>query len=234
MIVEVEGELAARAREYAAGRREALAEALGGVTRPVVLRELLGALARDEGRFAQVRARSVRHPNGFDKIVLLVGAEFRLRLHVWDADAAPDAPQENVHNHRWDFAAEILTGGYRHQEYRPAADGAEFLGYRYRRAADGASYRMTPLGVRTLERVFEADLTRGSRYLMSHTLHHRVLPLPGRPTVSMVLEGPHLPTPVEVFTEPGTLLPRRSPLPALPADRLVDRLGAVAGLDPAR
>ncbi|MFE0463220.1 hypothetical protein ACFW1A_28595, partial [Kitasatospora sp. NPDC058965] len=100
MIAELERDLAGYVREYAAGRAGALGDALAEVVRPRVFRALVAGIAADEGRFAEVAGRSVRHPNGFAKIVLLVGEQFRLRLHTWEAGAAAGgAPQENIHNH---------------------------------------------------------------------------------------------------------------------------------------
>ncbi|WP_051969459.1 hypothetical protein [Kitasatospora azatica] len=231
MITELERDIAGYVREYAAGSAHGLADALSEVLQPRTFAGLLEGIAVDEARFAAVLGRSVWHPNGFAKIVLLVGEQFRLRLHTWEGgEAVGDAPQENIHNHRWDFTAAILAGGYRHQEFQPRASGAPFLGYRYQPSADRSSYALVPLGPRTLDCVFEADLTRGSRYLMSRTLYHRVVPRQGAGTVSLVLEGPHQPTPVEVFAEPGVTLPEEAPLPRLSPQLLVRQLRAAAEL----
>ncbi|MEZ0067921.1 hypothetical protein ABIA32_003937 [Streptacidiphilus sp. MAP12-20] len=231
MIGELEKRLTQFAMEHANGRSDALSRALSSVLHPPVFRALVGEVIGREDFFGEVLARSLWHPNGFAKIVLLTAPEFRLRLHAWRTDdAASAADAENIHNHRWDFTAAILAGGYRHQEFQVSEQGQSFFGYRYRSADDQSSYSLVPLGRRTLKCVFDAHLTQGTRYTMSSTVLHRVRPDPAQAAISLVLEGPHLPAAVEVFAEVETEKGTDTPFVRLSPDALLHHLRTVSAL----
>lgn len=246
MIADLERDIGVCVREYAGGRSEALADALAVVAGARAFQGLVGEIVGDQRRFGDVLERSVWHPNGFAKIVLLDAPEYRLRLHVWRRTAAiPVVVQENVHNHRWDFATAILAGGYRHQEFHAygnpgegegeggggGGDGGDgFYGYRYESAKDRTAYTLSPFGRQRLTRVFDAYLSQGSRYTLSSVVLHKVVPDVTQPAVSLVLEGPHQPTTVEVFAAeeigPGTATPHTRLTP----ESLMRQLSAVAAL----
>ncbi|MEU1853401.1 hypothetical protein ABZ499_30090 [Streptomyces sp. NPDC019990] len=231
VIAGLERDVAGCVQDYANGSQEALADGLSAVIRARVFPRLVRDIMSDEARFAEMARRSVWHPNGFAKIVLLAAPDYRLRLHAWRgaAVAAPEV-QENVHNHRWDFATTIVAGAYWHQEFRAAEDGDAFFGYRYVAAGDRRSYRLTPVGARALRRVFAARLPQGARYTMSSEVLHKVVPDFTEPAVSLVLEGPHRPTEVDVYAENELGLAPVVPFVPLTAQVLAHQLAAVASL----
>ncbi|QKG25459.1 hypothetical protein [Actinomadura verrucosospora] len=185
------------ARTGADGLRAALAP----FAAPRATRRLLCAALRDERWMAEMLAASYRHPNGFDKIVLLADAGCQLRLHVWRDDAC-ETRVENVHNHRWDFSSVLLLGGYRFQEFVPDPDGPDFHTYGYASERGAAEYSLEPLGPRGLTCSFDAHLGPGTSYTLASDVLHRVSNVPGRLTVSLVLQGPHQAgTSVLVFAE---------------------------------
>jgi hypothetical protein len=230
LIAELEREVLPRLR-HPAGGVAALADTLTAVVEPATFRMLLSEISASRDLLDEVAERSVWHPNGFGKIVLLSGPDYKLRLHVWrETGEVPDDSQENIHNHRWDFAMFLLAGGYRHQEYRPLDDGRDFHAYAYKSSEDKSSYSLTPAGTQPLRCVFEAHLFEGSRYTIASEVIHRVIPDPARPPVSVILEGPSKPSSVEVFAldqlkEPGTAQFSR-----LSTDYLVDSMKAVMTL----
>lgn len=235
MIAEFERDIGVCVGEYVGGRSEALADALSTVAGPRAFQDLVGEIVGDRKRFAEVVGRSVWHPNGFAKIVLLDAPEYRLRLHVWRRTTPiPVVVQENVHNHRWDFATAILAGGYRHQEFHahgiPGEDGDGFYGYRYESAEDRTAYALAPIGRRRLTRVFDAYLSQGSRYTLSSVVLHKVVPEVTQPAVSLVLEGPHQPTTVEVFAAEEIGPGAAGPHVRLTPESLMRQLSAVAAL----
>lgn len=231
LIAELERDLFTPLNQSAGTDVAPLADILAAIAEPATFRSLLGEIAASRYLLDEVAGRSVWHPNGFGKIVLLSGPGYNLRLHVWhESDDMPDDARENIHNHRWDFAMMLLAGSYRHQEYRPADDGRDFHAYAYRSAADKSSYSLTPIGSRPLRCVFEARLFEGSRYTIASEVIHRVIPDPANPPVTLVLEGPHKSTSVEVFAleqigEPGT-----APFSRLSTDYLIDSIKAVMTL----
>ncbi|GAA5023960.1 hypothetical protein GCM10023335_57110 [Streptomyces siamensis] len=231
MIADLERDLARCIREYVDGRQEALTDALSLVSLPSAFPGLVRDIMSDADRFADVVRRSVVHPNGFAKIVLLTSPGYRLRLHVWrdGGEAAADF-RESIHNHRWDFAATVVAGAYRHQEFQESEGGTSFFGYCYRPAEDGRSYRLVPVGTQTLRCVFDARLAQGCRYTMSSMVLHRVVPDFAQPPVSLVLEGPHQPAAVDVFTEHDLELRASVPFVSLSVKSLRRHLSAVAAL----
>ena len=197
-ITDLERDLTGYVNDYVAGESEALLEGLSMVARPVNFRSLLTQITSDKTLLGDVASRSVWHPNGFAKIVLLSLPRYNLRLHIWRNVPGQRPGPENIHNHRWDFATTLLAGGYCHQEFRPAPSGEEYFAYTYRPAA-GLGYSLDPLGIKALRCVFNAHLAQGSRYTISSDVLHRVVPDLSEPTASLVLQGPHLPSRVEVF-----------------------------------
>jgi hypothetical protein len=231
LIAELERDLFAPLKHSASTGVGTLADVLTAIVEPATFRSLLGEISASRDLLDEVAGRSVWHPNGFGKIVLLSGLGYNLRLHVWhESDDIPDDSRENIHNHRWDFAMVLLAGSYRHQEYRLADHGRNFHAYAYQSSADKSSYSLTPVGSKPLRCVFEARLFAGSRYTIASEVIHRVIPDPANPPVSLVLEGPHKSTSVEVFaleqiSEPGTAQFSR-----LSTDYLIDSMKAVMTL----
>jgi hypothetical protein len=231
LIGELKRELSARLGHSAKTSVDALTDTLEAIVEPATFRSLLSEISASGELLDEVSRRSVRHPNGFGKIVLLASSGYKLRLHIWhDLDEHPDDSRENIHNHRWDFSMVLLAGSYRHQEYRPADGGQDFQAYMYQSSADKSTYSLTPAGCKPLKCVFEARLFEGSKYTIASDVIHRVIPDPEKPPVSLVLEGPPKPSSVEVFavdqiSEPGTAeFGRLSP------DYLIDSLKAVMTL----
>jgi hypothetical protein len=200
-ITDLDRDIAECVKCYVAGAEEGLVDALSMIASPANFRSLLAQVIGDGVQLAEVARQSVWHPNGFAKIVLLSRPSYKLRLHIWrNGSGPPPGAHENIHNHRWDFSAVLLAGGYCHQEFRPAESGEKFFAYTYGSAGDMSSYFLDPTGTQTLRCVFNAQLSQGSRYTISSEVLHRVVPVPGQPAVSLVLEGPHQPSSVDVFT----------------------------------
>jgi hypothetical protein len=231
LIRELERDLSARLRHSAGVGVAALADALTEIIQPQTFTSLLGELSSSTVLLDEVAGRSVWHPNGFGKIVLLSGGHYKLRLHVWHESAdMPDDAKEHIHNHRWDFAMILLAGSYRHQEYRQSADGTDFHSYAYQSTPDKTSYSLTPAGTIPLRCVFDALLFRGSRYTIASDVIHRVIPDPKDPPVSLILEGPPKPSSVEVFAPEQVGQVGPAPFSRLSTDYLMDHMQAVLTL----
>jgi hypothetical protein len=231
LMPELESFLSKKLDKSAGSEATALAEALTIIAQPEVFRSLLSELSSNSSLVESVANRSVWHPNGFSKIVLISDPCFQLRLHVWQSiDGVPSEPRENIHNHRWDFAMILLAGSYWHQEFRPADNGEEFHAYTYQSTPDGASYSLTPAGITPLRCVFDACLLQGSRYTIASEVIHRVIPDPRNPPVSLVLQGPPKPAEVDVFALEKISGTRTSSFKRLSASHLVDNMKATMKL----
>lgn len=218
-------DISAFVADYRSGNDFALVDCLRRAAAPEFLRPLL---ARGAG--GDVPDRAYRHPNGFLKIVLLADPEFQLRLHVWRPTPEYPPPAENVHNHRWDFAAAVLAGGYRFQEYVHDARGDDFLGFRYGGHVGTSSYALTPTGDARLKCVFDVDLSPGSTYLLDSEVLHRVVGPTDRTTVSLVLQGPHKHAPVEVYAREPLTSGDEITLDPLPREQVARELARVLDL----
>lgn len=168
---------------------DALATALTAFAEPEVLDELLDSVLADGEWLERVLARSYPHPNGFVKIVLISESNFQLRMHLWRPGDRSGDTVENIHSHHWDFASTLFFGGYRYQEFAVVADGEPFHAYTYHGHRAG-SYALRPIGRRTLRRMFDGSLAKGTTYTLNQDVFHRVTCDPDRLTGSLVLQGP--------------------------------------------
>ena len=138
-----------------------------------------------------------RHPNGFSRIAVCESdrSGARLRLHVWDGLDA----QENIHNHRWDYASLVLTGEMqiRNYELEPAL-GTYFV-YKYRAPGRTGNYGLTPAGTSGAREIASTTLTAETLYAADGRDLHRVSAL-SHPLATWVLQGPAIHPPANVLT----------------------------------
>ncbi len=230
LIADLEQDLVACTQEYNNGSTQALADGLLAIVRPDCFRSILGEFLDSEARLAEIARRSLWHPNGFAKVVLLAHSSYKLRLHIWRNVSAPDAAEGNVHNHGWDFSTILLAGSYRHQEFRPSTDGETFFAYKYCPDGDLGTYSLVPAGNQNLRCVFDAYLSQGSRFTISSQLLHRVIPDARQPTVSLVLEGPRQPAIGDVFASNEVAETTVTQADALSTDFLRRQMSALLSL----
>ncbi|WP_372969134.1 hypothetical protein [Microbacterium sp.] len=88
------------------------------------LSDLCDFILSDDQFLESIATRSIRHPMGFDKIVLGQGADGTLvKLDVWWEQ---DADWGTIHNHRFDFSSLVLAGELQTRLYFPSAKGEEY------------------------------------------------------------------------------------------------------------
>jgi hypothetical protein len=224
IVADVRNAAETAVRRHIDGDRTALRRAVEGLARDGGLRQLLKETAASEERLEEVRAGSYRHPNGFDKLVLLRGSDpdYKLRLHVWWAEGSPPA-ELNIHNHRWDFATVLVLGTYCFQIFEEAPAGRTFHEYRYHSPGTGDAFSMTPVGSSRLASVLEGRLEQGSSYLIDHATLHWIEGEERRTTATLVLQAPVSSPSTRVFSpEP---MPEEHANDAVPLQRMsVDEL----------
>lgn len=155
---------------------------------------LLSEILADDHLLATIAARSYRHVNHFDKIVLVeeqVPDGYRLTLHLWDPPYSIDErDDELIHDHRFSFWSAILTGTLRSREFDFGGTGPAFNHYRYSpdHNSEYNSYayqgvvRLVPRD-RLLEKTSEV-------YFLPYDTTHRVLLPDATMTCTLVLRSP--------------------------------------------
>lgn len=167
---------------------------------PTAMVERLRRLLADPAALEMVAQRSYRHVNHFDKIVLVDSGDpagYRLTLHLWDPPyTEAEIRDELIHDHRFSFWSNILTGDLVSQNFARAgspADGVPLQQYRYSPEKLGVSTHTNFyefVGDVTLATTEPARESAGrSYYLYFEQIHRVVLPQTDM-TCTLVLRGP--------------------------------------------
>lgn len=181
------------------------------LSQPAAIEGIISTLLSDQACLSQVASSSVRHANGFDKIVLAKAEEGpQLRFHIWEPPSA-SVPRsiENAHNHRWCFATSVLVGGYTATTFAPR-DGDEYRRRTYTPTDVPRGYVMSGEESTGLEPASITTYRAGSAYWISHSTVHRVSPAdPASVTATLLAVGRRLTPITSVF------VPRDPTIPAV-------------------
>lgn len=144
------------------------------------LDNIIGSILEDEDLLQKCLKSSYRHANGFDKIVLLSGPNFKLRLHRFVQDPTKQPPPaEHVHNHRWPFASCIIEGRLCMDLFAEGGDPdltIPFHKYIYHSQKEDGGFNASYVGVRGLVPISESVLhEQGTTYCMSPEEMHRII-----------------------------------------------------------
>jgi hypothetical protein len=212
----IEQHLRISAAAHAEGDADAIGDGLKLLSASHDVVRLLSALRNDPKRLASAASRSYLHANGFLKIALLAGECFKLRLHLWMPSGSSLAQNnEDIHNHRWDFASHMLAGAYRYQEFAPAADGTPYFAYSYRSPKSGSFYPLQAHGTEHLQCIFDAIIQPRTSYTLRAEVLHRVIGCPDQLTATLVLQAAARRQSTEVFA-----MSDRGRFVAVPIERL--------------
>jgi len=160
---------------------------------------ILTAIRRDDRWLQQLLLESKVHENGFFKLVLCEGNEFKIRVHVW-LPSEMHPTQENTHDHNWWFHSKTMFGKLPYELLFQTDDKQDELAYSHiyekNSAGNGqtkgsTAYTARPTGTVFL-RVFETGTHQaGSRYNLHELVKHRILP-PHEDTATFVMTGPRI------------------------------------------
>jgi len=151
---------------------------------------LISLVLNNETLLNDILDNSYRHHNGFHKIVLCKGALFKIRLHVFMNMPEIDIPMENIHNHRWNFASQIIKGKMKMEIFKRGLEGDKyFFDYKYRPANGGGNYEVDLLGLSALEMIEERVFHSGESYYMDCDELHRIVNFPNEKVVTIVMTG---------------------------------------------
>lgn len=169
----------------------------------------LVVILHDAERLQHVANTSYRTAGNFDNLVLLrLKDRFSIKIHIWWA--SDERPEQEPHNHRWDFASGLLFGSMRvtHYDLRMgpvtanAVEGA-VVGMLHRNCGLGNKhgYSYLPIGPASAVPNFSVKMKSGIRYALHNELVHSVSVDRKLTTATLVFQGP------AVRSEPVALLP---------------------------
>jgi hypothetical protein len=141
---------------------------------PELRGQLFGLFMMDETSALRTVNASYHHDNGFEKWVLINHPDFKLRLHVYEASSL--IPQENRHNHAWDFASYIIEGCLENTFYElDDLSGEELLmHYQYSPVQGGAYHTELLNPSQRLRRSANLTLSGGRAYFLPAAVIHRI------------------------------------------------------------
>jgi len=146
-----------------------------------------------------ISARSYRHVNHFDKILVVDSKDplgYRLTFHYWPgAYDSRVMEQELIHNHRFSFWSHIYRGTLEMQFFAEtsddSADAQELRRYVYRPTTVGNIHSCTFDGEARLATLGTSAYPQGSCYYLHYLATHRVtLPPDDSSICTMVIRGP--------------------------------------------
>jgi hypothetical protein len=163
------------------------------------LRGVIASILRRPWGTGESGQSALYHANGFYKVVLASANGAQIRVHIWRGDGTRTQPLENIHNHRWSFATQILCGAYNAATYDPV-DGTEYTRCAYTPGEGTTEYALAAEGICDLTPTTFTVHTAGSAYWINSSVLHRVTPLDrSELTATLVIVGPARRTGTEVF-----------------------------------
>jgi hypothetical protein len=138
--------------------------------------------------------KSYLHPNGFDKLVLVSGKHFNLRLHNFHPPKVMK-PAESVHNHKWEFASSIIHGGYEATEYLVTHGDEQRHHYTYSKE-EGLHY----VGNAGIEPVDQYEVKAGDSYFMPGDVYHSIKKISDQGCITVMMTGYTKETTTNVFS----------------------------------
>jgi hypothetical protein len=160
------------------------------VSQPDILSLLIKRIIDSPLMFEKMLDESYYHENGFHKIVLLSGKNFKLRLHHFGVSSK--IPMENIHDHRWAFASTILSGTLEMDMFKQSqlvGDENKLIHYVYNSDKSTGSYSTDKIGMVSLNKIESRFYEAGETYLMLPQELHRIKNQEGQESLTLILTG---------------------------------------------
>lgn len=184
---------------------------------PENLSFLIKQVINNDVLLSNVVKESYYHENGFHKIVLLSGKNFKLRLHHFGV--AAKIPMENIHDHRWPFASSILTGELTMDIFKVSDKGEEaFYHFLYGSDKQSGSYSTDFIGKRFLNKVDTRTYNAGESYLMHTNELHRIKNGTGQESITLILTGKPVSRRCNLFAKKEIAEAEKKTIPYSPAE----------------
>lgn len=143
--------------------------------------------------------RITQHPNGFLKLPVATSDRGdRLVFHAWLRDGPGE--DNDVHNHRWDFASAVVAGSLATTEYTVHRGQGPLTEYAFSSGSSGG-YEVQPVGPCNVSTERAAVMPRGTVYYLSREVFHRSGAALPDPLVTLFLQTPAL-APVSSVVRP--------------------------------
>jgi len=164
------------------------------VAKPESIIPMLEHVMNDGNLLADIACRSYRHVNHFDKIVLIDSLDlqgYRLTLHLWNPPyTEKELTDELIHDHRFSFWSNILTGTLVCENFMRAEIGSVFRRYQYTPEKQTISNFYTFMGEEIISKSEPSKHLAGESYYLSYETIHRVILPRTNMTCTLVLRGP--------------------------------------------
>lgn len=160
------------------------------LSQPNTLSLLIRRVIDSPVNFERMLDQSYYHENGFHKIVLLSGKNFKLRLHHFGVSAK--LPMENIHNHRWAFVSTILCGTLEmdmFEQSKHIIDENKLIHYVYNSDKTTGAYSTDKIGMLSLNKIESRFYEAGETYLMLPEELHRIKNQEGQESLTLILTG---------------------------------------------
>lgn len=165
---------------------------------------ILMSVLQNSALLYEISKRSYKHSNGFYKIVLgeldVCGA--KLRLHIWKSSAYTIKFEDNdIHNHRWDFASLILAGEFLHEVYDFDSDGKICLyHYHYFSPEKSNVFSLDFVGKNNIKKTREFIQKPGECYYLSSNILHKVRVSGENISATLFLQSPVIKGNTDILT----------------------------------
>ncbi|RZV34821.1 MAG: hypothetical protein EX272_11900 [Chromatiales bacterium] len=197
--------------------------------------DFLYSLAENDVALRDMATKSYRHPNGYDKLVLISPNEFpvpyELRLHHWLEEGS--GSESDIHNHGWDFASHIVFGSLNCEEFERAESGTSYRKIEYLRQNQG-SFSFSEGASCDLDMTKSFILKSGETYFQPRGVLHRVSSSTKVGTCTMVLQGATESTVADNYIRPSGAAPQPKSLQKMSMQEyrlklleLVEKIGRV-------
>jgi hypothetical protein len=156
---------------------------------PENLSQLIYTILNNPEASEKMLKESYYHQNGFDKIVLLSGKGFKLRLHHFHARPG-HSPMENIHDHRWAFASTMIRGSFKMHLFEEDPKGEEERTlHNYNAAKVNQKYATEEMGKRRLKIVERLQYAAGDSYIMLPDELHSIIHIPNQEAITLIVTG---------------------------------------------
>ena len=196
-----------------------------------LVRRVLEEVESNAALADQIAMNSYWHSTGIFKLVLWKppGNTPEVRLHIWSQRSRDFSVThvDSIHNHRWNFASEILAGDFLKELFiTDNTDSNDHRHFRFESQGRGQPNRVTHLGDVTTRTSFMTTLRRGGRYYLDSRILHRITPSNNDLSATLFVSSPNLFTFSDVLFSQGSKRPdgQQPPATKLKPDLIISLL----------
>jgi len=188
------------------------------VVRNIGLQNLVDSVVNTPDLWRETLKSSYRHANGFHKIVLLQGHNFKLRLHHF-VPTSTLPPAEHIHDHRWPFASHIVKGNLCMDLFELAGtnDGFPTHAFLYDSAKDDGGFTATYEGLQDVSHLKNVTYEQGTTYHMQPEEMHRII-ANTEPCTTLMLTGKPISTFCHFYAQTEPTFEQTRTIPYTPAE----------------